>query len=29
MIQKHIDLAVAILYAPVYISLILFDKIKK
>ena len=29
MIQKYIDLTVAILYAPVYLSLVLFDRIKK
>ena len=28
MIQKYIDLTVAILYAPVYFTLILLDKIK-
>jgi len=29
MIQKYIDLTVGILYIPVYLSLILFDKITK
>ncbi len=29
MISKYFDLTVAVLYAPVYLSLILFDRIKK